>query len=64
MTTGLGPSTLVLTSVRLRGLIMHREQVCTQLMSMMSVLDKSLATIHPDRNKVESAELRKRITEA
>merc|ERR1711956_6590 len=35
-----------------------------QLMSMMSVLDKSLATIHPDRNKVESAELRQRITEA
>merc|ERR1711892_235598 len=43
---------------------MPSEQVRTQLMSMMSVLDKSLATIHPDRNKVESAELRQRITEA
>merc|ERR1711976_435330 len=32
--------------------------------SMMSVLDKSLATIHPDRNRVENAELRQRITEA
>merc|ERR1712183_262396 len=43
---------------------MPSEQVRTQLMSMMSVLDKTLATIHPDRNKVESAELRQRITEA
>merc|ERR1712130_289326 len=43
---------------------MPSEQVRTQLMSMMSVLDKSLATIYPDRNKVESAELRQRITEA
>ena len=43
---------------------MPSEQVRTQLMSMMSVLDKSLATIHPDRNKVENAELRQRITEA
>merc|ERR1711874_954830 len=43
---------------------MPSEQVRTQLMSMMSVLDKSLITIHPDRNKVESAELRQRITEA
>merc|ERR1719491_1018982 len=33
-------------------------------MSMMSVLDKSLSTIHPDRIKVETAELRTRITEA
>merc|ERR1712142_794037 len=43
---------------------MPSEQVRTQLMSMMSVLDKSLATIHPDRNRVENAELRQRITEA
>merc|ERR1712240_395439 len=43
---------------------MPSEQVRTQLMSMMSVLDKSLASIYPDRNKVESAELRQRITEA
>merc|ERR1719297_580658 len=43
---------------------MPSEQVRTQLMSMMCVLDKSLATIYPDRNKVESAELRQRITEA
>jgi len=43
---------------------MPSEQVRTQLMSMMSVLDKSLSTIHPDRIKVETAELRTRITEA
>merc|ERR1719351_711677 len=43
---------------------MPSEQVRTQLMSMMSVLDKSLATIYPERNKVESSELRQRITEA
>merc|ERR1712002_112439 len=43
---------------------MPSEQVRTQLMSMMCVLDKSLATIHPDRNKVANAELRQRITEA
>ena len=30
---------------------MPSEQVRTQIMSMMSVLDKSLPTIHPDRNK-------------
>ena len=35
----------------------------TQLMSRMSVLDKSLGTIHPGRNKVERAELRHRISE-
>ena len=35
----------------------------TQLTSRMSVLDKSLATILPGRNKVERAELRQRITE-
>jgi len=29
----------------------------------MSVLDNSLATSHPDRNKVEIAELRQRISE-
>jgi hypothetical protein len=35
---------------------MPSEQVRTQIMSMMSVLDKSLPTIHPDRNKVEKTE--------
>ena len=43
---------------------MPSEQLSIQLMSMMSVPDKSLVTIHPDRNKVENAELRQRITEA
>ena len=32
-------------------------------MSMMTVLDKSVAIICPDRNKEETEELRKRITE-
>ena len=39
-------------------------QVRTQLMTMMSVLEKSLVTIHPDRNKIENAELRQRIVDA
>merc|ERR1719167_506982 len=37
---------------------MPSEQVRTQLMSMMSVLNKSLDTIHPDRMQIETAELR------
>merc|ERR1719427_2330393 len=43
---------------------MPSEQVRTQLMTMMSVLEKSLVTIHPDRNKIENAELRQRIVDA
>merc|ERR1711962_1194597 len=43
---------------------MPSEQVWTQLMSMMSVLNKSLDTIHPDRMQIETAELRTKITEA
>merc|ERR1711962_973271 len=43
---------------------MPSEQVRTQLMSMMSVLNKSLDTIHPDRMQIETAELRTKITEA
>ena len=39
-------------------------QVRTQLMSMMSVLDKSLTIICPDRNVKETGELRQRITKA
>ena len=38
-------------------------QVRTQLMSMMTVLDKSVAIISPDRNKEETEEWGKRITE-
>ena len=33
-------------------------------MSMMSVLDKSITIISPDRNKKEIGDLRTRITEA
>merc|ERR1719481_148947 len=43
---------------------MPSEQVRTQLMSMMKVLDKGLSTIYPDRAKLETAELRTKITEA
>jgi len=43
---------------------MPSEQVRTQLMSMMSVLDKSLTIICPDRNIREAGELRQRITRA
>ena len=39
-------------------------QVRTQLMSMMSVLDKSLTIICPDRNKKEMGDLRVKITES
>ena len=39
-------------------------QVRTQLMSMMSVLDKSITIISPDRNKKEIGDLRTRIIEA
>ena len=41
-----------------------RLQVRTQLMSMMSVLDKSITIISPDRNKKEIGDLRTRIIEA
>ena len=44
-------------------LTMFLPQVRTQLMSMMTVLDKSVAIISPDRNKEETEELRKRITD-
>ena len=43
---------------------MPSEQVRTQLMSMMFVLNKSLDTIHPDRLAIETAELKTKITEA
>merc|ERR1719461_2132424 len=43
---------------------MPSEQVRTQLMSMMSVLDKSLTIICPDRNKKEMGDLRVKITES
>merc|ERR1719347_1361015 len=43
---------------------MPSEQVRTQLMSMMKVLDKGLSTIYPDRAMLETAELRTKITEA
>merc|ERR1712066_59210 len=43
---------------------MPSEQVRTQLMSMMNVLDKSLTIICPDRNKKEVGDLRNKITEA
>merc|ERR1712126_93578 len=41
---------------------MPSEQVRTQLMSMMAVLDKSLTIICPDRNRTEIGDLRQRIT--
>merc|ERR1711915_297064 len=40
------------------------EQVRTQLMTMMSVLDKSVTIIAPGRNKQEVGELRNKITDA
>merc|ERR1712106_309168 len=43
---------------------MPSEQVRAQLMSMMKVLSKSLATIYPERQKIETTELRTKITEA
>jgi len=43
---------------------MPSEQVRTQLMQMMEVLDKSLKTIHPDKMKIENANLRQKIVEA
>merc|ERR1712142_1113247 len=43
---------------------MPSEQVRTQLMTMMSVLDKSVTIIAPDRNKQEVGELRNKITDA
>jgi len=43
---------------------MPSEQIRTQLMRMMVSLDGAINTIHPDRNQVENAELRKRIVDA
>lgn len=43
---------------------MPSEQVRTQLMCMLEVLDKSLKTIHPDKIKVENNALRQKIVEA
>merc|ERR1712029_712296 len=43
---------------------MPSEQVRTQLMTMMSVLDKSVTIIAPGRNKQEVGELRNKITDA
>jgi len=43
---------------------MPSEQVRTQLMSMLAVLDKCTKTIHPDQTKIENLELRQRIVEA
>merc|ERR1712168_1298709 len=44
--------------------IMPSEQVRTQLMTMMSVLDKSVTALCPSRNKQEVGELRSKITDA
>jgi len=43
---------------------MPSEQVRTQLMRMLEVLDKCTKTIHPDQTKIENLELRQRIVEA
>ena len=43
---------------------MPSEQVRTQLMQMLEVLDKSIKTIHPDKMKIENANLRQKIVEA
>jgi len=43
---------------------MPSEQIRTQLMRMMVSLDGAINTIHPDRNQVENAELRKQIVGA
>jgi len=43
---------------------MPSEQIRTQLMKMLVVLDKSLKTIHPDKTKIENSGLRQKIVEA
>ena len=43
---------------------MPSEQIRTQLMQMLEVLDKSLKTIHPDKVKIENHTLRQKIVEA
>merc|ERR1711970_1627489 len=43
---------------------MPSEQIRTQLMRMMVSVEGCISTIHPDRNQVENAELRKRIVDA
>merc|ERR1711936_1314719 len=43
---------------------MPSEQIRTQLMLMLEVLDKSLKTIHPDKMKIENNALRQKIVEA
>jgi len=43
---------------------MPSEQVRTQLMRMLEVLDTCTKTIHPDQTKIENLELRQRIVEA
>jgi translation initiation factor 3 subunit A len=43
---------------------MPSEQVRTQLMCMLEVLDKSLKTIHPDKIKIENNAMRQKIVEA
>ena len=43
---------------------MPSEQIRTQLMRMLEVLDKSLKTIHPDKVKIENDTLRSKIVEA
>merc|ERR1719219_1094699 len=43
---------------------MPSEQIRTQLMLMLEVLDKSLKTIHPDKMKIENDALRQKIVEA
>ena len=43
---------------------MPSEQIRTQLIRMLEVLDKSRKTIHPEEKKVENAKLRTKIVEA
>jgi len=43
---------------------MPSEQIRTQLMQMLEVLDKSLKTIHPDKLKIDNNKLREKIVEA
>merc|ERR1712141_631826 len=43
---------------------MPSEQIRTQLMKMLEVMDKSLKTIHPDKMKIENNALRQKIVEA
>ena len=43
---------------------MPSEQIRTQLIRMLEVLDKSRKTIHPEEKKIENAKLRTKIVEA